>query len=102
MAWTTRWPASAANHEATLTARSASSPLSSRQAACHIVTRMASVSMAASAARSIVPWKVDSGRPNCSRVLRYSAVWATAASVTPTWRAHSPVQARSRIQNSTS
>ena len=35
-----------------------------------MVTRIDSVSMAASADRSIVPWKVDSGRPNCSRVLR--------------------------------
>ena len=61
VARTTRCPASAANHEATLTASSASSPWSSRQAACHMVTRMASVSMAASAARSMVPWKVDSG-----------------------------------------
>ena len=48
--------------------RPASRPVSRRQAACHRVTRMASMSMAASAARSMVPWKVLSGRPNwCAR-----------------------------------
>ena len=102
VAKTTRCPDSAANHEATLTDRAASNPWSRRQAACHVVTRTASVSMAASATRILVAWKVASGRPNCCRALRYSAVWATADSVTPTCRAHSPVQARSRIQSRTS
>jgi len=49
----------------------------------HRVTRMASMSMAASAARSMVPWKLESGLPNCSRSFRCAAVWRRAASQIP-------------------
>ncbi len=45
-------------------------PMSSRQAACQMVTRMASVSMQASAARSMAAWNETSGRLNCWRSLR--------------------------------
>ena len=45
VACTTRWPASEAHHLATATASAAGRPVSIRHAACHSVTRMASVSM---------------------------------------------------------
>ena len=70
VACTVRWPRSEACHLATRAASAASRPVSKRQAAFCQVTRMASMSMAASAARSMVPWKVLSGRPNWWRALR--------------------------------
>src|SRR6266508_2436471 len=69
---TTRWPPSAAHHFATMTSRVAPRPAVSRHAACHSVTRIASVSMYASAALSATPWNVESGRPNCWRCEVYS------------------------------
>ena len=70
VACTVRCPRSEACHLATRAASAASRPVSKRHAAfCH-VTRIASMSMAASAARSMVPWNVLRGRPNCWRVLR--------------------------------
>ena len=45
-------------------ASAASRPVSKRQAAFWPVTRMASMSMAPSATRSIVAWNVERGRPN--------------------------------------
>ena len=70
VACTARCPRSAACHLATRAASAASRPVSKRHAAFCQVTRIASMSMAASAARSMVPWKVLSGRPNCWRELR--------------------------------
>ena len=78
----------------------ASSPSVSRHAACHSVTRIASVSMYASAALSATPWNVDSGLPNCWRCDVYSAAMRSAPSATPTCIAHSPTSARSSVHAS--
>src|SRR5215471_2715776 len=94
---TTRCPPSAAHHFATMTSRVASLPAVSRHAACQSVTRIASVSMYASAALSATTWNVDSGRPNWWRSEVYSAAMRSAPSATPTCSAHNPTSARSSI-----
>ena len=60
--------ASEAHHLATRTSRRLSRPSLRHHAACHMVTRIASVSMKASAARMATPWNADSGRSNWIRV----------------------------------
>ena len=72
----------------------AGSPVSSRHAACHAVSRTASVSMYASAARWLTAWNVAIGRPNCSRVFVYSAVSSSAVAHAPDSHARTSPPAR--------
>ena len=72
----------------------AAPPCSSSHAACHMVHRIASTSMKASAIRCCTAWKLPIGLPNCSRSVVYAAAMRSARSVTPSWIAHSPTSAR--------
>src|SRR5262245_39239171 len=99
-AYTTRCAASDAQNFAMITSALAGRPSPSRHAAWRIVSRIASTSMYASAARWWTAWKLARGRPNCSREVVYSAVMRSARSATPSWSAQSPTSARSTIQPS--
>ena len=73
----------------------ASRPAEIRQAACQLVSRIASVSMYASAARWPTAWNIAIGWSNCLRVLVYSEVERRApASQRRATRMHSAAQSR--------
>ena len=74
--------------------RAAGWPSARRQAACHVVQRMPSTQMNASAARCATAWNVASGLPNCLRLVVYSAVMRRARSATPVAMAQRPATAR--------
>ena len=63
---------SAANRFAKVEYSVARWPWSSIHAACHVSRRAASISVAMSATRKLIPWFIAIGCPNCTRVFAYS------------------------------